>query len=79
MRHVAPDGEYVIEQRRVRFRVRPPWPVPGDRVMLVCQPDVYGLIVRVDDLGGDGWIRGELLGKAHGPALDRIAGLGGYD
>ena len=74
---VVPSGEYVLEQRRVRFRCEAPWPVPGSRIVLEVAHELYGLLVHVDDLGGTGWIAGTVKGKAHGKQLSRLRAMSG--
>lgn len=77
MRHVTPEGEYVIEQRDIRFRCVIPWPIPGERIIIVCQPDIYGLIAHVNDLGEEGWISAKIRGKVYGLSLaERVEPIG---
>lgn len=70
MRVVEPVGEYVLEQRSVRFKCATPWPLPGTAVILktaggtrtvqnsdgeyVEEEWAYGLLVRVTYIDGEG-------------------------
>ena len=79
MRHIEPIGEYVLEQRRIRFPCAAPWPLPGTSVVVVCKQDVHGLVVSVDDIEENGCLSGTLVGVAQGKGLTKIRPMRGYD
>ena len=72
---MTPIGEIQVGPRReIRFRTEPVT-LPGNSVMLVLSPGVYGLVVKAESVGEDGYTKAEIKGSCRKASLRRVQKL----